>query len=458
MVSAPKKAKTDGDETMEVQTGEKEEAKEPEAPQELEEDDKGGPGPRITESVAFYTEDTTLNCMPTAYGSMLTPLTDGGFQYLLAGARANVGITSMRYMFEVKIAESMTPAEDPAGKLKMPPPRNLLRVGLATAGSSLFIGDDENSFCFDTEGAYVHNKRKEVVAQKISGGDVMAVVVNLDTGSKNSDTVSLFKNGERACPPQLIPKNLLGKTLFPSFTFKNLTFHFNFGPVPLAALPFKCRMLQEATAEHVSVKPQPKKPKDGKHHVLFPVCLPNEGTFDWLDLFLKSNSQYTELSDRVILQWAEKSGLPRPKGYGTKTSNDKPEMGFGVPMLDDNSIRRVIQAVAPIQQRDYVIMEVKSNLLKEERKEQLAKWGACGFKRTAAVMLGEPPGLFKQRSQELALKAKQEASDAEFAAKKAEEKRQKLIVKRQKQLEREKKKAEKIAKKEAGGVEDEVRV
>merc|ERR1712027_249025 len=79
--------------------------------------------------------------------------------------------------------------------------------------------------------------------------------------------------------------------------------------------------------------------------------------------------------------------------------------------------------------------------------EQLAKWGACSFKRTAVVMLGEPPGLFKQRSQVLALKAKQEASDAEFAAKKAEEKRQKLIVKRQKQLEKEKKKAEKAAKK-----------
>merc|ERR1712187_193669 len=142
---------------------------------------------------------------------------------------------------------------------------------------------------------------------------------------------------------------------------------------------------------------------------------------------------------------AEKSGLWRPKGYATKTSNDKPEMGFGITMMDDSSIRRVIQAVAPIQQRNYVVMEVKSNLIKDERKESLQRWGA--FKSTAVVMLGEPPAHHKKRAQGLMLKQKQETSDAEFKIKQTEEKRKKLLEKRQKQLEKDRKKALKQQKK-----------
>merc|ERR1711974_357550 len=102
---------------------------------------------------------------------------------------------------------------------------------------------------------------------------------------------------------------------------------------------------------------------------------------------------------------------------------------------------------APIQQRNFIVMEVKSNLLKDDRKELLAKWNSSGFKRKAAVMMGEPPLKFKKRVQELALKAKQEASDNEFKAKRAEEKRKKLLEKRQKQLEKDRKKAAKAAKK-----------
>merc|ERR1711920_851530 len=105
----------------------------------------------------------------------------------------------------------------------------------------------------------------------------------------------------------------------------------------------------------------------------------------------------------------------------------------------------VVQAVAPIQQRNYVVMEVKSNLMKEERKEALTRW--CSFKRTAAVMLGEPPAHLKKRAQALMLKQKQEASDAEFKIKQTEEKRKKLLEKRQKQLEKDRKKALKQQKK-----------
>jgi len=43
-----------------------------------------------------------------------------------------------------------------------------------------------------------------------------------------------------------------GKALFPTFTYKNLTFHYNFGPEPMVPLPFKCRTIQSAAAADVA--------------------------------------------------------------------------------------------------------------------------------------------------------------------------------------------------------------
>merc|ERR1719506_1576352 len=59
-------------------------------------------------------------------------------------------------------------------------------------------------------------------------------------------------------------------------------------------------MLQEASAKDVVVSKEVL-PKDGKYTAVFPVCLPEEGGFQWLDNWLKENPGYTELSDRAIL-------------------------------------------------------------------------------------------------------------------------------------------------------------
>mmetsp|Transcript_45932 Transcript_45932/g.116793 ORF Transcript_45932/g.116793 Transcript_45932/m.116793 type:complete len:927 (+) Transcript_45932:75-2855(+) len=442
---AAKRAKTEGEAAPEEPEkpaegqAKAEEPKEPEEPVEKEEDAKPDKSPKVKDSIVFHTQDTTMNLMQSTFGNVLMPLTDGGMQYLLAGARANTGVKVGRYAFEVKLVEVMNPADDPAARQRTPMPRCQLRVGFATEGSSLFIGDGEDSVCFDSEGSYIHNRIKTTPSQKFGTGTIVTVLLNLDPASPNANTISLFKDGERACQPQALPESLRGKMLFPAVTFKNVTVHYNFGPAPLAPLPFTCRMLQEATAKDAKVVPAPA--KDAKHEVVFPVCLPDEGTFDWLDMFLEKNPQYIELSDRAMLTWAEKSGLTKPKGFSARSSNDKPEMGFGIAVLDDHSIRRVLQAIAPVQQRNYVVMEVKSNLMKDERKELISKWAGSSFKKTAVCMMGDPPASFKKRSQEVALTQKQLASDAEFKAKQEEERRKKMLDKRQRQLEKERQKA-----------------
>jgi len=424
-------------------------SKEPEK-KELEADAADDSRPKLDAgSIAFNTADTTLNVMPVATGKLLMTLTEGGCQYLLASARANVGVKAGRYMFEVKIIESLNPVEAQGGSNRAPQPRQLVRVGVSAAGSSLFLTDGPDNVCFDSEGYFAHEKRRRKVAQKFSHDQTVAVLLNLDASSPNANTISLFRNGIRVSEPQPLPENLHGKVLYPTVTYKNVTLKVNFGPAALAPLPFKCLTLAEAAAADVEVQEEPK-PKDGKCDVLVPVGMPEQGFFDWVDAFVEQNPSYTELSDRKIAEWATKSGIWRPKAQGGGGSNDKVELKFGIPMLDDLSVRRVFNSVAPTQKRNYIVPELRANLISEERKETLLRFGAPDFRKAATVIMGEPNEEFKKKVQSLLLADKQSKADAEKKKKAQEEERKRLLEEKKKKAEEARKAKEAAQKKKEG--------
>lgn len=212
-----------GEEPSEMGVEVAEPPKAPEPPKEFEEDAPEDKRKRVKEPPTCLPTDTTLNVLPSVHGNVLMALTDGGMQYLLAGARANVGIKSGRYMFEVKIVEILNPAEPPGQRGRTPLPRQLLRIGFSSAGSSLFLTSTDESVCFDSEGCFVHGKSSTHVSRRFACDQVICVVLNVDADSKNADTVSLFVDGVRASQPQPLPENLKGKPLFPAVNFRNLT-------------------------------------------------------------------------------------------------------------------------------------------------------------------------------------------------------------------------------------------
>merc|ERR1719482_1138759 len=76
---------------------EQEKPKEPEPPKELEEDAPADKRAKVkADDVHVSPVDSTINTLTTADGNLLMALGDGGFQYLLAGARATVGVQSGR--------------------------------------------------------------------------------------------------------------------------------------------------------------------------------------------------------------------------------------------------------------------------------------------------------------------------------------------------------------------------
>merc|ERR1712113_721887 len=113
------------------------------------------------------------------------------------------------------------------------------------------------------------------------------------------------------------------------------------------------------------------------------------------------------------------------------------------------SVKRVVNSIASIVPRNYVIMEVKSNLIESERKEVLKRFSAPHFKKVAHVVMGEPSAEFKSMELEKMLVEKQEKADKDWKVKKAEKERKKQIAERQKQLAEAKKKFEEERKKKA---------
>merc|ERR1712176_1641652 len=127
----------------------------------------------------------------------------------------------------------------------------------------------------------------------------------------------------------------------------------------------------------------------------------------------------------------------------------KPEFCFGISGLDDLSVRTVIANMTHVVPRNYVVMEVKSNLIEAERSEIVKKFPADKFKKTAIVVMGDPKPAFKEKQQAIYLKEKQEKAVVEWKQKKAEKERKKAQEARMKQVMELRKQADERRKKAA---------
>jgi len=205
-----------------------------------------------------------------------------------------------------------------------------------------------------------------------------------------------------------------------------------------------------AGAAAADVEASPCKASAKKPEVILPVGLPSQGFFDWVDEFVEKNPGYVELSDRKILEWAQKSGLWKPKGGG---SLDKPEGNFGVPALDDGSVRRVLSNISPALNRNYIIGELKGNLVAADRAATLGRFNPQDFSRKSVVVMGEPTAEYKSKVQSLILAEKKTKAEQEQKRKAQAEERKRMLELKRKKAE-EAKKAKEAAQKKKEGKEE----
>lgn len=310
-------------------------------------------------------------------------------------------------MFEITIVELLEPIEGEPRPRAAPASRQLLRVGFSTLEAGVLMDNAAEGQVFvDSLGQLSLPGSKARVFQRLHRDEVVGLMLNLDQGSPEANTLSIFRDGVRACPPQKLPEGLTGKTLFPTVTFKNMTLLVNFGPTPQCKVDATCAMLQDVGEEDMEVI-EPEDFAARKPEVLFPLGLPDHGLFDWVDQLLQENPRIAELSERKAIAWAEKSGIPQ--GPRRDKSQDRPGTNFGIGALDDGSIHKVLSLAAPALRRDLLVLELNNNLRASERKKALARFSPFDFKRVAIVAMGEPTEEYKARIQELLLAEKVEA-------------------------------------------------
>lgn len=410
--------------------------------------------PRLATSVLFHAHDTTLNVLQSNVGGILMAHNEGGLQHFFAGARASVGISAGRHLFEVRAVEALglrsTAEGESAGQQ---PLRHMIRVGVSTDGGLPLVGDNEEGVCFDVEGNFLFNKRMTAVAERVPHGSVMGVVLNLDSRSPKANTISLFRDGKRICEPQVLPEALRGKTLFPTVTFRNAALQCSFGPQAIASLPFACRLWSDVAREDAVVAEEAAAAGEGgRFEAVFPVCLPEEGGREWLEDFLAKNPRHAEVSHRMLATWAERSGLRRSVCVtpGWLTSNDRPDLQTGIPHIDDGSVKYCLLSVLPLQKRHLVLVEMKGNLLREERKDLVSKF-RLNHRKVAMIMVGEPAHCIKEKAHKALLREKQERLNSEWKVRtqlRREQKRAESECKRQEAEDSKRRKAEEEATKE----------
>mmetsp|Transcript_2096 Transcript_2096/g.4308 ORF Transcript_2096/g.4308 Transcript_2096/m.4308 type:complete len:534 (+) Transcript_2096:892-2493(+) len=158
----------------------------------------------------------------------------------------------------------------------------------------------------------------------------------------------------------------------------------------------------------------------------------------------QKNPGYFELSERQTVDWAQRSGIWVPKGTAMRSgSHDKPELTYGLPGLDDGSVRKTTAIVTPAVKRNYLLLGLKTNLTADDRKNILTKFKQPHFRMVAKVLMGEPSADYKKVIQNMILGEKRTTAE--------KERQKKMIVEEQKRKMEQRKKAAEAAKRKREG-------
>jgi len=244
--------------------------------------------------VRLSTGNSTVNCVLSEGGLVSAVCMD--HVALLAATRLNVGITKGRYLFEVEVLQAMQQSE--------------IRIGFSLENSSLFLGD-KNTIGFSTfSGQFMTDGalQKGFTPRRCLKGDFVGLLLNR-TDEGNSNTVSLFVNGNRIGEPVKIPESFDG-ALYPHVTVRaNAIVSVNLTNVVRKPLSFACRTIGDVSVKDI-VESNMTIPEEDQGEVIVPLGFHNE---DWIEQYKADHPKdnFVVLSQSFMNEWVEKSNLKR---------------------------------------------------------------------------------------------------------------------------------------------------
>uniref|UniRef100_A0A669EED6 Si:ch211-107m4.1 n=1 Tax=Oreochromis niloticus TaxID=8128 RepID=A0A669EED6_ORENI len=167
------------------------------------------------------------------------------FPLLWSGCRLTHGVQQGRVGFEVRLERKLLTAQPDDHEVREP---YGLRVGWSVADSSLLLGEDELSFCYDGRGKKVSDRKEENFGEPFSEGDIIGCYASFS--SDGAVELSFHKNGRFVGVAFSTDTSVLrGRALFPHVLCKSCSFKLLLDPAaqpwypgppgftPLATLP-----------------------------------------------------------------------------------------------------------------------------------------------------------------------------------------------------------------------------
>lgn len=296
------------------------------------------------------------------------PLSDEGFSFLLAGARATWGTTKGKFCFECKVT-SLLSVELPESE----EPKNVVRVGWSTDSASLQLGEVKNSYGYDSSGKKAVDSEFTEYGQSFGVDDVIGCYVDLESEPK---TVSFSKNGEDLGAAFELTEDLEDKALFPHVLVKNAEFTVNFGSQEEPWFPAKegytfMQSVGEEVLVHGTRGPATKKDCE----VIMMVGLPGSGKTTWVNKQVSENPEkkYNVLGTNSIMEKMKIMGVARKRDVG------------GYSKLMDKAakcLHRLFE-LAPTKKRNYILDQTNVYLSAQKKKIRPFE----GFNRRAIVCI-----------------------------------------------------------------------
>ena len=259
----------------------------------------------------YYTSDLNLELEQVQFCSAKA-MSQKGFGYMWAGARATYGATRGRVCYEVIIN-----GNNDVSHLENEPCPNVLRCGWSVASSSMQLGEEPLSWGYGGTGMKSVNCKFTKYGQKFDVGDVIGCYLDMTCDPHTIGyTVNGFPQGVAFC---VTSRELTGQAIFPHILTKNQNFTVNFGqmPAPLRPLMPNFTPIGQLDIADGLIRGHVAPALRQDCEVLLMIGLPGSGKTYWAEKYSKENPAkcYNVLGTNNLIDRMKVMGLPRLRNY-----------------------------------------------------------------------------------------------------------------------------------------------